>query len=1055
MPSRVATLAKLTLPRLYAVTRRERLFTRLTEECRRHPLIWVAGPPGAGKTSLIASYLVEQKPRTLWYHVDPGDADLATFFHYLAQSAQAAAGRKKLRLPALTPEFMADVQGFTRRFMRELWSKIPLPAVLVLDNYQKLPIEALLHKMLPIALAESPHGATLIVISREDAPEPFTRELVHNGVGHIRWEDLRLTLGETASLAGTVSDMDEETVRSLHAKANGWVAGTVLLLERMKANETWNTAAPSETKTEVFHYFAEQVFMRMDAPTREVLMRTALLPWMTGTIAEEITEHAGAAPIVRDLYQQGLFVDRRTDAQVRYQYHDLFREFLLNQFLTHFERGKLRSFKCTAAQVAEKYGQQDTAIELYAETQSWGELGQLICKIAEQLFTQGRHQTVLRYIGLLPDAEREKQPWSLYWSGIGQLILNPIAARTDLERAYYQFQSQQDTPGQFLSCSGMIESYICGADDMAPAITWGDRLQQLLNLNNGFPSPLIEARVLTNLQGLIYASPHHPLLVELEESVDQVLCKLEGPASRCGIVATFVNLPLWRGDFRRVRQMLDQLSSHMESTLVPPVIRLHLNVMEANYAWNVRSHNQANERLAQALAIAEEFGILVFKPMIFGILAYNALAAGDDKEGERLAHLLATIIQPHQRLGQGQCSFYQAGVSLLRNDLSAALHHATSALNTTAPLCIPFITGNCRVGLAKVLVELGELAKAREQLNAALEYARTMRSSTMEVHCLLTLAQIFFREREVERGNESLREGLRIARLIDYLVLEYWWRPKVMAQLLAHALETNIEVEYVRSVIQRRGLCAPSPALKHWPYPVKIATLGRFEVSIDDVLLAYSGKTQRKPLELLKYICAAGEQGAQQDLIEEALWPDADGEAADQAFRTTLHRLRKLLRHDEAVQLSDRHVSLDPSLVSLDHLAFDRMAQDVDRTDAVALERAIALYRGHFLQGETAPWILPVREQFRAQFLDLTERLGALLEEQGLASEAAQKYLRALEVEPVAEVMCRRVMMTYVRLGRRSEAIGVYQRFSQALNTKLGISPTPETVSLYHDITTT
>jgi DNA-binding SARP family transcriptional activator len=76
------------------------------------------------------------------------------------------------------------------------------------------------------------------------------------------------------------------------------------------------------------------------------------------------------------------------------------------------------------------------------------------------------------------------------------------------------------------------------------------------------------------------------------------------------------------------------------------------------------------------------------------------------------------------------------------------------------------------------------------------------------------------------------------------------------------------------------------------------------------------------------------------------------------------------------------------------------------------------------------------------------------LEERGEVSEAAQKYLHALDVEPVAEVMCRRVMMTYVRLGRRSEAIGVYQRFSQALHAKLGVPPTSETVSLYHTITT-
>ena len=1057
MPGRTAALAKLTLPRLHAVRRRERLFDVVKEQCRHHPLVWVVGPPGAGKTALIASYLAEYKQRTLWYHIDPGDADLATFFHYLAQAAQAAAGRKQLRLSALTPEFMADVPGFTRRFVRELWSKIPAPAVLVLDNYQDLPVEAALHSLLPVALAEFPVGTTLIVISREDTPaHHFSRELTHNGVGHIRWEHLRLTLEETHSLASSIPGIDQETVASLHAKANGWVAGTVLLLERMKAKEPWHTP-PSETKTEVFHYFAEQVFMRTNSSTREVLMCTALLPWVTEAMAEEICGDPAAAQIIRDLYERGLFVDRRADAQVRYQYHDLFREFLLDRSRMHFGREKLHTLKRTAAQVADKYGQHDTAVMLYAETESWDELSRLICESAEKLLSQGRNQTLQRYISLLPQEDRQQRPWLLYWSGISRLVFDPITARKDLEDAYQRFEAaqQQDVAGLFLSCSGIIESYICGVDDMAPAIIWGDRLQQLLYQNEGFPSPTIEARVLTHLQGLIYAASHHPLLAELEESVDRILSTLDDPAGRFGVVATFVNLPLWRGDFRRVRQMLDQLNPYMETALIPPVTQLCWNVMEANWAWNVRAHDYAKKRLAQALAIAEEFGILVFKGMILGISAYNALAAGDDNEGERLTDLLETQIQPHQRLAQGQRSFYRAGVSFLRNDLSSAFHHASLALDTTASLCLPFMTGNCRVGLAKVLAELGELAKAREQLNAALEYARVMRSSSTEVHCLLTLTQIFFKEGQVERGNESLREGLRIARLIDYLVLEYWWRPKVMAELLAHALEADIEVEYVRSVIRRRDLRAPSAGVKHWPYPVKIATLGRFEVVIDDVLLTYSGKTQRKPLELLKCLCAAGAQGAQQDLIEEALWPDADGEAADQAFRTTLHRLRKLLRHDDAVQLSDRHVSLDPSLVSLDHLAFEDKTLTIDRTDSVALEQTLALYRGHFLHGETAPWVLPVRERLRAQFLTLTERLGTVLEERGKLSEAVQQYLHALEIEPVAEGMCRRVMITYVRLGRRSEAIGVYQRFTHALQTKLGIPPTPETISLYHQITKT
>jgi LuxR family maltose regulon positive regulatory protein len=190
-----------------------------------------------------------------------------------------------------------------------------------------------------------------------------------------------------------------------------------------------------------------------------------------------------------------------------------------------------------------------------------------------------------------------------------------------------------------------------------------------------------------------------------------------------------------------------------------------------------------------------------------------------------------------------------------------------------------------------VLIELSQCEEARTRLGEALDLARAMRSPWLESMGLLTLAYAYLREGQVELVDTPLRTGLDIAGRHDLVVLDLWWRPKVMAELLAHALETEIEVDYVRSVIRRRGLRAPSAGIKHWPYPVKISTLGRFDIAIDDALLTATGKTQRKPLELLKYLCAAGAQGAHQDVIEEALWPEADGEAADQAFRTTLHRL--------------------------------------------------------------------------------------------------------------------------------------------------------------------
>ncbi|MGH2668574.1 MAG: AAA family ATPase, partial [bacterium] len=154
-PKASATLAKLTCPDARRALARPRLFDAL-DAARKRRIVWVEGPPGTGKTVLLSSYLNARKLGKLWYQLDAGDGDIATFFHYLGLAAQKAAPRHRKPLPAFSLEYLPGLPIFTRCYVEALGARLKPPFVMVLDNYEQVPSEAPLHEVLGEAVAALP-----------------------------------------------------------------------------------------------------------------------------------------------------------------------------------------------------------------------------------------------------------------------------------------------------------------------------------------------------------------------------------------------------------------------------------------------------------------------------------------------------------------------------------------------------------------------------------------------------------------------------------------------------------------------------------------------------------------------------------------------------------------------------------------------------------------------------------------------------------------------------------------------------------------------------------
>jgi len=1047
----------LSQPRIFNVVDRHRLFTLLDEERASRPVVWIAGPPGAGKTTLAASYAKARGLPAIWYQVDGGDTDIATFFYYMAQAGRKAAGRKRLVLPLLTPEYLPDLPKFTRRFFRTLFAALPATTILILDNYQETVPESIFHIIIQGAVMEFPTGTSLLAISRTDPPPQFARMIASNLIGRIGWKDLRLTSDETRAIATIAGQIfDEEAMQSLQEQADGWAAGLVLMIERRKQTGAVRSASRSETMELVFDYFASEMFDQLPLAMRQFLIRTAMLPHMTLKMAIEMSGNPRAKEMLDYLYRHQLFIDRRANGEIIYQYHALFREFLFDRIGDYFSTHESHSILRLGAILMERNGDTEAAAELFAKAQAWEDLTLLLNNHAAILLAQGRHQALQQMIGFFPQQVIDTTPWIIYWRGAGNILFNTHMARSDIERAHAGFQSAGDSTGLFLTCSAMMEVYLYAEDDMTPVVRWGERLQQLLNHYGDFPSAEIEIRVFANLLGLLFVAPHHPLLEILETRFENTLRSTSEPSLQIAAACAILFLPLWRGDAGKVRRIIDEITPLLDHPSIPPLLHILWRNIEGGYAWHIMaSPHIAEQKFRDALRIAEESGISILNGMLWTHSAYSALSAGNITDAQAYLKQLESNLGAQQRKHDlTEFHYLRASIEFLQGNFFQALDSALTAFKLHEETGRSFLREtSSRFGLAQILIEMGDTKAAREHLGITIRYARTMKNPILEYRCLLIEAYSWLKEGNDARALIPLQKGLRIGRKNDFLLPNYWGRPQVMASLFTLALQSRIEIVYVQGLIRRYHIKAESPDIENWPWPVKIYTFGRFSVLRNDTPLRFEGKTQRKPMELLKYLCALGGRAVSQDRIMDALWPNSSGDDAGQVLRTTLHRLRKLLQHEKAIRLENRQLSLDTGCVWIDYIAFYRVAHLPDATQA-SLQMAVSRYQGRFLAGESESWILFFQERLHLHYLNMSEQLGLLLERNNNWAAAARHYLKATEIEPVAEIFYRRLMICYTRLGQPAKALTTYQRCRHTFLSHLGTSPSQEIQLLYQSLIT-
>ena len=1060
MGRKQGALAKTSRPRLFGILARERLFAALDAGLTQ-PLVWLAAPPGAGKTSLVASYLEARALRGIWYQVDAGDADPATFFYYLRQAAAQAADGRRLNLPLLTAEYLADLPGFARRFFRALFGALPKPGVLVLDNHQDVGERSVFEQIVEQAAQEAPQGITVIVASRADPPGRFARLLASQNVALLGWNDLRLTLGETQSIAETKHALDADALRLLHEQTDGWAAGVILMLERLKETGQIGRLETSETMETVFNYFAGQVFDQAPRATQELLLRTAYLTSLTVSMAETISGDPEAGRILDDLYHRHLFTDRRHGHLVSYQYHALFRAFLEKRVKSLYSAAEYRALIRQSADLLEIAGDADGAISLYREAGDWNRASELMLSQAPLLLEQGRGQTLRDWIRVLPEAVLRSTPWLRYWLGTSLIEVEPRQARQRLEDAFDQFSQESDLLGQALAAAGIARTYWIEEIDFTPLDRWIPVLEHLLAREPRFPDPESELLAYSGmLLATAYRQPAHPLL---KTCADKVLALLERevPVNQKIAAAFFLFTHcVWTADGKRGQRLMSLITPLLADPNLTARYRALWYYRLGIHLWLSAEYKQAAESLAKGREIAHSHGLPI-APLLCNVQIFVADSMGDAATVERLVAEMEGSLASSSPKDYFSAHSARGTLAMLRGDRAGTLRARRRAVELTDRLGVIYSQAMYRRHLAQMLIDSDQLDEASRVAGEARDIMRGAGFADDEAALLLVEAYVALARGKSAECHGLLREALAISRKTGYHTYAYPHAHTTMPRLFAEALRAGIEVDYVRFAILKCGFVPESPDVEGWPWPVEICCLGGFDIRLGGTPLTFSGKRQVVPMALLMALIAVGGVNVAVETLAAMLWPDSEGDAAEKALDITLHRLRKLLGDDATLLRLSNKVSLNTRLCWVDVWAFERKVATADPLEHVAIpkqplasaKRLLQLYRGPFLAHQCEePWARQARQRLQEQFLRSVKVIGQRLEAAARWEEAAALYRRGLEVDNLAEELYRRLMSCLQAKGERAEALRVYRSCRDMLSVVLGVQPTPETQTLYREL---
>jgi LuxR family maltose regulon positive regulatory protein len=333
---------KLYAPRLtHAAVDRPRLTQVLRGRLgERSSVVLVSAPAGFGKSTILAQALLggssgQGSPSVAWLSLDDGDSDPETYWGYVlaalrkASPEVGASAASLLEAPGSTP-----ITTVLTSLINDLASS-DQDLVLVLDDYHVIH-QPVIHEAMTFLVDHLPSQLRLVVATRSDPPLPLARLRARGELVEVRAADLRFTEPEAAAYFEAMGlTLSPGELTTLEGRTEGWVAALQLAALSLQGRDDAAGFIDGFAGDDrhVVDYLVEEVVQRQSAGVHDFLLRTSVLPRLSGSLTDAVTGRNDGRAMLESLDRDNLFVVPLDDQRRWYRYHHLFADMLRARLL--------------------------------------------------------------------------------------------------------------------------------------------------------------------------------------------------------------------------------------------------------------------------------------------------------------------------------------------------------------------------------------------------------------------------------------------------------------------------------------------------------------------------------------------------------------------------------------------------------------------------------------------------------------------------------------------------------------------------------------------------